>query len=214
MHVAEIGTPLALVVSVAILSGCATAGAGTMSPPTILASGRSAQVSSPQLTVVAPPGFRLSGPHDFAKREDNGYHFDVSLVSFVSAHEVVSVAAERLQESGSLNYDSLAHAKWPNPTYLARASGCAKMTSSVATAMPAESGMAWILEAGFNPNGSYAYEAALLIAPDHRHEASIELIAEVASCGDTVGIEAALNSLRGHVTVNTIHPAGNRPDHQ
>ena len=122
------------------------------------------------------------------------------------------MVAEHLQESSSLNYENLSPAKWPNPAYLARASGCAEMTATMAAAMPAESGMSWILQAGFNPNGSYAYEAALLIAPDHRHEASIELIAQVASCGDAVGIEAALSSLRSRVKVKTIHPAPKPPE--
>ena len=195
----EICKRLALAASVAILVWAAAAASSRLA---VSSGARSVQVRSPQLTVKAPRGFRRSGPHGFVKKEDNGYNFDVSLVSFVSRREVVSVAAEHLREAGSLNYDSLPQAKWPDPGFLARASGCAKLTLPIATAMPAESGMHWILEAGFDPNGSYAYEAALLVAPDHRHEATIEMITEVKSCDDPIAVEAARASLRNRIRVS------------
>jgi hypothetical protein len=154
-----------------------------------------------RLQVSVGPGFRLSGPHHFTKSEDNGYHFEVSLLSYVAPDAVVSVAAERLLEDSALNYDDLQRGRWPDASFLLRASGCATLTPEQAAGMPAESGMQWILATGFVPNGSFAFEAALLVADDRRHEASIELIAPVSSCDDSKAIDAALDTLRGRVTV-------------
>ncbi|MCX7057740.1 MAG: hypothetical protein NTZ79_11260 [Proteobacteria bacterium] len=193
------GTTLALVAT--ILSGCASSDTGASRSSGLRVNERSVLVRLPQMTVTPPAGFRVTGPHHFSKQEDNGYHFEVSLVSYVSPQKVVSVVAEHLVEDVPLNYEDLPQAQWPNAAFLARASGCASMTSSAAAAMPAESGMSWILQAGFDPNGSFAYETALLVAPDRRHEASIELIARVASCNDPAGIEAALKSLRNRIKV-------------
>ncbi|MBP6013402.1 MAG: hypothetical protein KBA31_14350 [Alphaproteobacteria bacterium] len=152
-----------------------------------------------QLTVEVGRGFRVTEPHNFTKQEDNGYHFEVSLVSFVAPHEVVSVAAERLVEDKALNYDELSAASWPDAGFLSRAKGCATLTVEQAAKMPEASGMRWIVEAGFIPNGAFAFEAALLVAPDRRHEASIELIAPVGACTDAHAIDAALDALRARI---------------
>lgn len=199
MRSEQFGATLALVAT--ILSSCATPDSGASRSSSLRVDERSAMVRSPQMTVAPPAGFRVTGPHQFSKREDNGYRFEVSLVSYVNPQEVVSVAAEHLVEDVPLNYEDLSQAQWPNAAFLARASGCSSMTSSAADAMPAESGMSWVLQAGFDPNGSFAYETALLVATDRRHEASIELITRVASCNDPAGIEAALKSLRNRVNV-------------
>ncbi|OYU70818.1 MAG: hypothetical protein CFE28_12930 [Alphaproteobacteria bacterium PA2] len=171
-------------------------------------SGGVVTVRSPAMRVAAPAGFRSTGPHSFTKSEDNGYHFDVSLVSYVTPGQVISVVAERLVEDVPLNYDDLAPASWPGPSFLARASGCVSMTSAAAAAMPAESGMAEILKAGFNPNGSFAFETALLLAPDRRHEASIELISRVPSCDDAGNVQAVLADLKGRIRVRKTGAAG------
>ena len=157
--------------------------------------------NSTRMKVSLASGFRLIGPHNFTKQEENGYHFEVSLASYVSRNAVISVAAERLVEAKALNYDELSPASWPDSGFLSRSKGCAAITPEQAAAMPVESGMQWIVDAGFEPSGSFAFEAALLVAPDRRHEASIELIAPVASCTDAIGIEAALQALRARVTV-------------
>ena len=168
----------------------------------LIVDGKATQVqNTTHLRVSVGPGFRLSGPHHFSKTEDNGYHFEVSLVSYVAPDAVVSVAAERLLEESALNYDDLKRGRWPDPSFLLRASGCATMTPEQAARMPAESGMQWILATGFVPNGSFAFEAALLVADDRRHEASIELITAVSSCDDAKAIDAALDALRERVTV-------------
>jgi len=158
-------------------------------------------VRAPHMRVAIPAGFRVTGPHSFTKKEDNGYHFAVSLVSYVTPGQVISVVAERLVEDVPLNYDDLAPASWPGPSFLARASGCVSMSSTAAAAMPAESGMAEILKAGFNPNGSFAFETALLLAPDRRREASIELISRVPSCDDAGSVQAVLADLKGRIKV-------------
>ena len=192
--------PPAAALAIAAIAAGATASAA---PPSHLqVHGRSIvarEVSA--LTVVASPGLRLTGPHDFTKTEDNGYRFEVSLVSLVAADAVISVAAERLIEAGVLNYDNLPAARWPNPSFRVRASGCATLTPAQAAAMPAQTGMRWILAAGFKPAGSFAFEAAILTSRDRRHEATIELIAPVRSCGDPDGIAAALEALRARIKV-------------
>jgi len=142
----------------------------------------------------------MTGPHSFSKTEDNGFHFDVTLESYVSADSVVSVVAERLVESSRLNYDDLQPATWPDAGFLTRAVGCAALTPDQAKAFPAESGMNWILEAGFDANGFFAFEASLLVAPDGRHEATVELIVPVSSCDDPAGIESALAALRKRIS--------------
>ncbi len=187
------------------------AGLGAFAAPAIAADAgfahlqlRGRTITAPQannLTVVVAKGPRLTGPHDFTKVEENGYHFEVSLVSIVARDSVISVAGEGLVEAGALSYDDLPAARWPDPGFLRRASGCAAMTSAQAAAMPAESGMTWIRQAGFVPDGAFAYEASLLLAPDRRHEATIELIARVKSCDDTAAVEAALKALRARVRV-------------
>ena len=154
-----------------------------------------------QMAVSLPPRFRRTAPHNFTKQEENGYHFEVSLISYVAPREVVSVVAERLVEDVALNYDSLPPARWPDSGFLARAKGCATLTAAQAAQMPEASGMRWIVAAGFVPDGTYAFEGDLLLAPDLRHEASIELIAQVASCSDPRGVDAALNALRAKVLV-------------
>jgi hypothetical protein len=156
------------------------------------------------LKVTVDPGFRMTGPHSFAKVEDNGFHFEVSLESYVSADAVVSIVSEHLVESSKLNYDDLAKAKWPDAGFLLRASGCKQMTADEARTFPPESGMSWILDAGFEASGTFAFEASLLLAPDKRHEATIELIVPVSSCDDAAGIESALASLRKRIAVNRI----------
>lgn len=153
------------------------------------------------LSVTAGPGLRLTGPHTFIKTEDNGYRFEVSLASMVSPDAVISVAAERLIEAGALNYDDLAAARWPDAGFRVRASGCAVLTPAQAAAMPPQSGMGWILAAGFRPQGAFAFEAAILVAPDRRHEATIELIAPVKSCADPKAITTALDALRARIKV-------------
>lgn len=153
------------------------------------------------MTVSLPAGFRRTGPHNFNKQEDNGYHFEVSLVSYVTPRAVVSVVAERLVERTALNYDELAAARWPDAGFLARAKGCATLTAAQAAQMPEASGMRWIVAAGFNPQGTYAFEGDLLVTPDRRHEASIELIAQVPSCEDSAAIVTALDGLRAQVRV-------------
>ena len=168
----------------------------------LIVDGQTTQIqNTTRLRVSVGPGFRLSGPHHFTKTEDNGYHFEVSLLSYVAPDAVVSVAAERLLEDSALNYDDLKRGRWPDPSFLLRASGCATMTPEQAAGMPAESGMQWILATGFVPDGSFAFEAALLVADDRRHEASIELIAAVSSCDDSKAIDVALDALRERVTV-------------
>ena len=209
MRNGPVRTPLALVATLAILSACASPDPGGRRSSGLRVGERSVRVRSLQMTVAPPASFRVTGPHEFSKREDNGYHFDVSLVSYVSLREVVSVVAEHLVEDAPLNYADLPKAQWPSAAFRARASGCASMTPAAAAAMPAESGMSWILQAGFDPNGSFAYEAALLVAPDRRHEASIELITQVASCGDPAGIAAALNLLRNRIKVSLV-PEGSQ----
>jgi hypothetical protein len=154
------------------------------------------------LKVSVEPGYRMTGPHSFAKQEDNGFHFEASLESYVSADAVVSVVAERLVESGELNYDDLPAATWPDAGFLLRASGCKQLTPEEARRFPADSGMSWILDAGFEANGTFAFEASLLVAPDKIHEATIELIAPVRSCDDAAGITSALASLRKRITVS------------
>jgi hypothetical protein len=168
----------------------------------LIVDGQTTQVlNASRLQVSVGSGFQVSGPHHFTKTEDSGYHFEVSLLSYVAPEAVVSVAAERLLEDSALNYDDLKRARWPDARFLLRALGCATLTPERAAGMPAESGMPWILAAGFVPNGSFAFEAALLVAEDRRHEASIELIAPVASCDDAKAIEASLAALRERVTV-------------
>lgn len=168
--------------------------------------GKTARVqNATRLQVSMGPGFRLTGPHHFTKTEDNRYHFEVSLLSYVAPDAVVSVAAEHLVEDSALNYDELKPARWPDAGFLQRASGCATMTPERAAAMPAESGMQWILATGFVPNGSFAFEAALLVADNRRDEASIELIAAVPSCDDAKAVGTALDRLRERVTVTRSH---------
>lgn len=161
------------------------------------------------LSVSVGPEFRMTGPHSFSKAEENGFHFDVTLESYVSANSVVSVVAERLVESSRLNYDDLLPATWPDAGFLTRAAGCAALTTDQAKAFPADSGMRWILEAGFDANGTFAFEAALLLAPDGRHEATVELIVPVSSCDDPAGIESAMIALRKRISVNRSWPASN-----
>lgn len=156
-------------------------------------------LNSTQLAVTPGPGFTRTGPHDFLKVEEDKYHFEVSLVSFVEPSAAVSVTAERLVETSALNYDELPPAKWPDSGFLQRASGCATLTPQQAAAMPAQSGMKWLVEAGFVPDGSFAFEASLLLAPDKHHEATIELIARVNSCADTADVEATLSALRARI---------------
>jgi hypothetical protein len=164
--------------------------------------GRSVEVrNASHLLVTAPPGLRRTGPHDFTKQEDNGYHFEVTLISYVGRSQVVSVVAERLVEQAALDYSELPPARWPDPGFLSRARGCIALTPRLAAEMPEASGMRWILAAGFVPQGSFAYEGALLVAPDKRHEASVELIAKVPSCTDQGAIDAALGTLRRQVKV-------------
>jgi hypothetical protein len=162
------------------------------------------------LKVSVEPGFEMTGPHSFSKQEDNGFHFEVSLESYVSANALVSVVAERLVESDQLNYEELPAAKWPDSGFLLRASGCKLLTPEEARTFSAESGMSWILDAGFEADGSYAFEASLLVASDKIHEATIELIAPVKTCDDAVGIESALASLRKRVSVSR---SRRQPDH-
>jgi hypothetical protein len=152
--------------------------------------------------VSVEPGFRMTGPHSFAKQEENGFHFDVSLESYVSADAVISVVAERLVESGKLSYDDLPAATWPDSGFLLRASGCKPLTPEEASKFPEESGMSWILDAGFEANGTFAFEASLFLASDKIHEATIELIVPVRSCDDAVGIASALESLRKRITAS------------
>ncbi len=186
-----------------LLAPCALASDEPLKFQHLIVQDQTVQVrNSTKLTVSIAPGFRLTGPHDFTKQEDNGYHFEVSLVSYVAPREVVSVAAERLVEDKALNYADLPAARWPDPAFLSRAKGCATLTADQAAKMPEASGMRWIVEAGFVPNGAFAFEAALLLAPDLRHEASIELIAPVASCADARAVGAALDALRARVVVN------------
>lgn len=154
-----------------------------------------------QLSVTYAIGLRRTGPHNFIKVEDSRYHFEVSLVSLVARDTVVSIAAERLVEAEALNYDELPAATWPDAGFRLRASACTTLTPAQAAAMPAESGMAWIRAAGFVPDGSFVYEASLLLAPDRRHEATIELIAPVKSCDDPAAVKAALATLRAHLKV-------------
>ena len=110
-------------------------------------------------------------------------------------------AQTRLVEAEALNYDELPAATWPDAGFRLRASACTTLTPAQAAAMPAESGMAWIRAAGFVPDGSFVYEASLLLAPDRRHEATIELIAPVKSCDDPAAVKAALATLRAHLKV-------------
>lgn len=176
------------------------------SPPTfrhLAAHGQTARArNSTGLTVTLNPRFRPTAVHNFTKQEDNGYHFEVSLVSFVAPREAVSVVAERLVEKSALNYTHLTAARWPDAEFLSRAKGCAVLTPEQAAQMPEASGMSWLIEAGFVPSGAFAFEGDLLVAPDRRHEVSIELVAAVDSCADSKAIDAALDALRSQIAVD------------
>lgn len=165
--------------------------------------GQTVQVlNASQLNVTTDPSFHITGPHSFAKTEDTGYQFEVSLASFVAPHSVVTVTAERLiGTTKALNYTELPAASWPERDFLTRASGCAAITPEQAAAMSTQSGMQWILSEGFIAQGEFAFEASLLVAPDGQHEATIELIAPVASCEDAAAIRTALSELRARVLV-------------
>ena len=72
--------------------------------------------------------------------------------------------------------------------------------------MPAQSGMRWILAAGFKPQGAFAFQAVIVVSADRRHEATIELIAPVRSCADPDAIAVALDALRTRIKVTRATP--------
>ena len=201
-HQGELMRVITWIVATLVACGfsCASAESGPL-PALLKIAGRTTIVqNTTHLQVSVTPGFQMTGPHSFRK-EDNGFHFEATLQSYVSADSVISVVAERLVESSKLNYDDLPKATWPDAGFLTRASGCTQMTPDQAKAFPAESGMSWILDAGFEANGTFAFEASLLMASDGRHEATIELIVPVSSCDDAAAIASALASLRKQITV-------------
>lgn len=155
------------------------------------------------LVIRGPDRFRVTGPHDFIKTVGD-LTFEVSLASFVAPDVVVSVPAERLiTEDERLDYSRLPKAAWPDETFRTLTSTCTTMTREQAEQLPEQTGVQWVLDAGFDPEGSFAVESTIKASADGRDEVSVEIIARVLDCEDSSEVEAEITRVRSLFEVDT-----------
>lgn len=155
--------------------------------------------------VTGPAEFQVVGPLQFEKDEENGWVFDVSVVSFAASDAVLSVTAERLRSPADarLDYSDLPASDWPAGGFHELSHTCMGMTRKKAEALPENSGIHEILAAGFVPEGDFAVASAITSSKDGRDEVSIETISRVESCEDKAAVDRAIETMRGLLRVAT-----------
>lgn len=149
-------------------------------------------------TIGGARGMTPVGP---SNRTDtfHGTPYLISRAALIADDAALMIHAERVADgSGASNYDELPPADWPDAAFRSEGPTCMEVPASE---VEGESDLEWLRAGGFDPAGVLEVQQYFAATPDHNDEIVVTLMARVAGCDDAAAGAAALEALRGRVSI-------------